>query len=264
MPKASRTTSRSDSTKTSSPPPSRTTTGSPSAAARRSRPRFFKIPASSRDRPCRRGCRQHRPRRRDCQGRPRRQHRRRQHPFHRRARSGPHVRLGPQDPRGRQAREDPASGRRTSTKAPSSPAKPSASSGSVASGRPSPVRALAMEMKVVGYDPYFKGEAALDGRVKIVKDFDTFLAQLDVITFHVPGGGDTKHLLDGRRLDDVGETRCSSSTMHEATSIDRIRHRRRAESRPRRRCPANRCLRPEPPPKDRRSSASTTPSSRRT
>ncbi len=67
------------------------------------------------------------------------------------------------------------------------------------------IRALAMEMKVVGYDPYFKGEAALDGRVKIVKDFDTFLAQLDVITFHVPGGGDTKHLLDSRRLNDVAK-----------------------------------------------------------
>ncbi|MEM7807998.1 MAG: NAD(P)-dependent oxidoreductase, partial [Planctomycetota bacterium] len=66
-------------------------------------------------------------------------------------------------------------------------------------------RCLAMEMKVVGYDPYFKGDAALDGRVKIVKDFDEFLKQLDVITFHVPGGGDTKHLLDARRLNDIAK-----------------------------------------------------------
>ena len=67
------------------------------------------------------------------------------------------------------------------------------------------VRALAMDMTVVGYDPYFKGEAALDGKVKIVKDFDEFLAKLDVITFHVPGGGDTKHLLDARRLNEVAK-----------------------------------------------------------
>jgi D-3-phosphoglycerate dehydrogenase len=66
-------------------------------------------------------------------------------------------------------------------------------------------RALAMEMTVVGYDPYFKGEAALDGRVTIIKDFDEFLARLDVITFHVPGGGDTKHLLDARRLNEVAK-----------------------------------------------------------
>ncbi len=67
------------------------------------------------------------------------------------------------------------------------------------------LRALAMEMTVVGYDPYFKGETACDGKVRIVGDFDDFLAKLDVITFHVPGGGDTKHLLDKRRLNDVAK-----------------------------------------------------------
>jgi D-3-phosphoglycerate dehydrogenase len=66
-------------------------------------------------------------------------------------------------------------------------------------------RALAMEMTVLGYDPFFKGESALDGRVKIIKDFDDFLARLDVITFHVPGGGGTKHLLDRRRLFEVAK-----------------------------------------------------------
>src|SRR4051812_18424127 len=55
-------------------------------------------------------------------------------------------------------------------------------------GRTVASRALAMDMKVLGYDPYFSGETALDGKVKLVRDFDEFLAQLDVITFHVPGG----------------------------------------------------------------------------
>ena len=41
---------------------------------------------------------------------------------------------------------------------------------------------------------------ALDGKVKLVRDFDEFLAQIDVITFHVPGGEGTKHLLNRERL----------------------------------------------------------------
>ncbi|HYE18959.1 MAG TPA: phosphoglycerate dehydrogenase [Tepidisphaeraceae bacterium] len=62
------------------------------------------------------------------------------------------------------------------------------------------VRALAMDMTVLGYDPYFQSATALDGRVTVVKDFEEFLKQLDVITFHVPGGAETKHLLNRDRL----------------------------------------------------------------
>jgi len=57
-----------------------------------------------------------------------------------------------------------------------------------------------MEMKVLGFDPFFSGETALDGKVKLVRDFDEFLKQIDVITFHVPGGEGTKHLLNRERL----------------------------------------------------------------
>jgi D-3-phosphoglycerate dehydrogenase len=67
-------------------------------------------------------------------------------------------------------------------------------------GRTVAVRALAMDMKVIGFDPYFTGQSALDGKVPLVKDFDEFLAQLDVITFHVPGGEGTKHLINRERL----------------------------------------------------------------
>src|SRR5436190_1189813 len=67
-------------------------------------------------------------------------------------------------------------------------------------GRTVATRALAMEMKVLGFDPFFPGESALDGKVKLFKDFDEFLSQLDVITFHVPGGDATKHLLNRDRL----------------------------------------------------------------
>src|SRR6478735_6535633 len=61
-------------------------------------------------------------------------------------------------------------------------------------------RALAMEMKVIGFDPYFSGQSALEGKVPLFRDFDQFLAQCDVITFHVPGGEQTRHLINRERL----------------------------------------------------------------
>ncbi len=64
-------------------------------------------------------------------------------------------------------------------------------------------RALAMEMNVLAFDPYYSGDTALDGRVKLVRDFDEFLKQLDVITFHVPGGEGTRHLINRERLFNV-------------------------------------------------------------
>ena len=67
-------------------------------------------------------------------------------------------------------------------------------------GRTVATRALAMEMTVVGFDPFFTSPTALDGRVKLIRDFDEFLAQIDVITFHVPGGEQTRHLLNRDRL----------------------------------------------------------------
>src|SRR5665213_357327 len=67
-------------------------------------------------------------------------------------------------------------------------------------GRTVASRALALEMNVVGFDPFYSQPTALDGKVKLVRDFDEFLSQIDVITFHVPGGEGTKHLLNRERL----------------------------------------------------------------
>lgn len=72
-------------------------------------------------------------------------------------------------------------------------------------GRTVASRALALEMNVVGFDPYFTAESALDGKVKLVRDFDEFLRQIDVITFHVPGGEGTRHLLNRERLFNVAK-----------------------------------------------------------
>jgi D-3-phosphoglycerate dehydrogenase / 2-oxoglutarate reductase len=57
-----------------------------------------------------------------------------------------------------------------------------------------------LEMNVIGFDPYFTSPSALDGKVRLVRDFDEFLSQIDVITFHVPGGEGTRHLLNRERL----------------------------------------------------------------
>src|SRR5437763_11948489 len=57
-----------------------------------------------------------------------------------------------------------------------------------------------MEMNVLGFDPYYSQPTALEGKVKLIRDFDEFLSQIDVITFHVPGGEGTKHLLNRDRL----------------------------------------------------------------
>ena len=51
-------------------------------------------------------------------------------------------------------------------------------------GRTVASRAVAMEMNVLGYDPYFTSATALDGKVRMVRDFDEFLAQLDVKEIH--------------------------------------------------------------------------------
>lgn len=66
-------------------------------------------------------------------------------------------------------------------------------------------RALAFEMKVLGYDPYYSGDTALDGQVQLIRDFDEFLRQIDIITFHVPGGEGTRHLLNRERLFNVAK-----------------------------------------------------------
>jgi D-3-phosphoglycerate dehydrogenase / 2-oxoglutarate reductase len=67
-------------------------------------------------------------------------------------------------------------------------------------GRTVATRALALEMNVIGFDPFFSSPTALDGKVKLIRDFDEFLGQIDVVTFHVPGGDATRHLLNRERL----------------------------------------------------------------
>ena len=57
-------------------------------------------------------------------------------------------------------------------------------------------RALALEMNVVGYDPFFGGETALDGQVKMYNDFEAILPHCDVLSFHVPLNDQTRGMLN--------------------------------------------------------------------
>ena len=57
------------------------------------------------------------------------------------------------------------------------------------------LRAAAMEMVVVGVDPYVTAEGAANHGVELV-DFETLLARADVVTVHVPLTRETRGLID--------------------------------------------------------------------
>lgn len=69
-------------------------------------------------------------------------------------------------------------------------------------------RALAMDMKVLAYDPFFSGESALSGQVRLVKDLDELLPQVDFLSMHTPGGAKTKGLIGAEQLGKLKPTAC--------------------------------------------------------
>ena len=61
-------------------------------------------------------------------------------------------------------------------------------------GREVAKRAHAMDMRVLGYDPYFAGGCP-EGMVEMVKDLDELCKRADYITVHVPKGADTTNMI---------------------------------------------------------------------
>ena len=116
-------------------------------------------------------------------------------------------------------------------------------------GRTVATRAIAMDMTVVAFDPYFPADNALDGKVRLVRDFDEFLRELDVITFHVPGGEGTRHLLNRQRLFNVAKPNllvvndARGEVLDEFALADALREKRIAGA-------AIDVYQTEPPPKD--------------
>ncbi len=65
-------------------------------------------------------------------------------------------------------------------------------------GRTVAERALAFEMGVVAYDPFFNKDTAMDGRVKMYKQFEKLLPHADILTFHVPLNDQTRGMLGSK------------------------------------------------------------------
>ena len=57
------------------------------------------------------------------------------------------------------------------------------------------IRALAFDMHVMAYDPFFNAETALDGKVKMYGEFNELLPHADMLTFHVPHNDQTHGLM---------------------------------------------------------------------
>jgi len=67
-------------------------------------------------------------------------------------------------------------------------------------GRTVAERALVFGMTVKAFDPVFNAETALDGRVKIFKDFESMIGDCDILSFHVPLNDSTRSMLNAERF----------------------------------------------------------------
>lgn len=67
-------------------------------------------------------------------------------------------------------------------------------------GRAVAQRALGLEMDVIAFDPFFGGDTAFDGAVRIVGDLETMLAEADCITLHANLSDDTRGMIGAEQL----------------------------------------------------------------
>ncbi|MBP7935170.1 MAG: phosphoglycerate dehydrogenase [Phycisphaerae bacterium] len=63
-------------------------------------------------------------------------------------------------------------------------------------GRAVAQRALAFDMRVVAYDPFYSGQSTLDGQVTLCGSRDDVFAQADYITLHTKLSDDTKQMIN--------------------------------------------------------------------
>jgi D-3-phosphoglycerate dehydrogenase len=67
-------------------------------------------------------------------------------------------------------------------------------------GREVARRALGLDMKVIGFDPFLAPERAAQLGIESVGDLDQLLPRCDILTVHTPGGAENMNLIDTRRL----------------------------------------------------------------
>src|SRR5690606_5183792 len=63
-------------------------------------------------------------------------------------------------------------------------------------GRAVATRALAFDMNVIAYDPFYAGETAMDGKVTMVNRLDDLLPKCDYLTLHTVMNADTKEMIN--------------------------------------------------------------------
>ncbi|MCS6915280.1 MAG: phosphoglycerate dehydrogenase [Myxococcales bacterium] len=76
-------------------------------------------------------------------------------------------------------------------------------------GRAVAQRALGLEMKVLGYDPYYSGEAVdlpSGERVPLLPSLDELLPQVDYLTLHTPLSEGTRHMIGRAQLQRMKRT----------------------------------------------------------
>ena len=61
-------------------------------------------------------------------------------------------------------------------------------------------RAIGLEMKVVGYDPFLSIEKAAEQGITLYRDIDELLPLCNYLTVHTPGGAETKSLISSDRI----------------------------------------------------------------
>ncbi len=61
-------------------------------------------------------------------------------------------------------------------------------------------RAIALEMRVLGYDPFISSEAISKLNIHLVKKLDELLGQVDYISLHIPLINDTENLISTREF----------------------------------------------------------------
>ncbi len=67
-------------------------------------------------------------------------------------------------------------------------------------GRAMAARALGFNMKVLAYDPFYKGETALEGKVKLVGKLEDLVPQCDYLTIHAVMSDQTRGMINRELL----------------------------------------------------------------
>ena len=61
-------------------------------------------------------------------------------------------------------------------------------------------RALAFDMKVIAYDPFYSGESALEGKVTLLETRDEVFAQADYLALHTKLSDDTREMINTENI----------------------------------------------------------------